>query len=231
MGNAEYMGEQVEILSKKMGLCLFYSFVIIFLGSVTDGKITGQVTTGYNNTCLWKSAGLNRSGPKNFDCERFVIDSTDQLWNMYRDPATIKSYLHKYMVEEWESITFMGEDIKVHIVDTFCEGNDIDGYKTTMPVIHTATHLGYHPVFGSPTGKTATWYGVPNCFIKNFDGQWKYTSEVNMPDSLALYSQFGATPPEETWVMPTDDCHQLFDWETGYINPALVPFQMRRDIP
>merc|ERR1712004_153304 len=105
------MGEQVEILSK-MGLCLFYSFVIIFLGSVTNGKITGQVTTGYNNTCLWKSAGLNRAGPKNFDCGRFVIDSTDQLWNMYRDPATIKSYLHKYMVEDWESITFMGEYIK-----------------------------------------------------------------------------------------------------------------------
>ena len=59
------------------------------------------------------------------------------------------------MVEDWESITFMGEyikgmenltalvlntlnafpDIKLHIVDTFCEGNDIDGYKTTMPVI------------------------------------------------------------------------------------------------
>merc|ERR1712013_842243 len=97
MGNAEYMGEQVEILSKKMGLCLFYSFVIIFLGSVTDGKITGQVTTGYNNTCLWKSAGLNRSGPKNFDCERFVIDSTDQLWNMYRGPCDIK-FLWKYFL-------------------------------------------------------------------------------------------------------------------------------------
>ena len=59
------------------------------------------------------------------------------------------------MVNDWESITFMGEyikgmenltalvlntltafpDIKLHIVDTFCEGNDIDGYKTTMPVI------------------------------------------------------------------------------------------------
>ena len=59
------------------------------------------------------------------------------------------------MVDDWESITFMGEyikgmenltalvlntltafpDIKLHIVDTFCEGNDIDGYKTTMPVI------------------------------------------------------------------------------------------------
>merc|ERR1712012_872797 len=198
------MGEPVEILSK-MGLCLFYSFVIIFLGSVTNGKITGQVTTGYNNTCLWKSAGLNRSGPKNFDCERFVIDSTDQLWNMYRDPATIKSYLHKYMV------------------DTFCEGNDIDGYKTTMPVIHTATHLGHHPLFGAPTGKALTWYGVPDSFVKNINGNWKYISEINIPDSLSLFSQLGIDPPKHTWQVPTEDCHQLFDWETGYINSKLRP--------
>ena len=128
------------------------------------------------------------------------------------------------MVDDWESITFMGEyikgmenltalvlntltafpDIKLHIVDTFCEGNDIDGYKTTMPVIqknkqnelltkqtkgdsknkeiinqkkqkviHTATHLGHHPLFGAPTGKALTWYGVPNSFVKNINGNWK----------------------------------------------------------
>ena len=53
------------------------------------------------------------------------------------------------MVDDWESISVMGEyvrgmdeliklvnqtleafpDIQLHIVDTFCEGNDIDGYK------------------------------------------------------------------------------------------------------
>ena len=59
----------------------------------------------------------------------------------------------------------------------------------------------------------------------------RYTSEINMPDSLSLYSQMGATPPEETWVMPTDDCNQLFDLDTGYINQNLVPFQVRRDLP
>jgi len=208
------------------------------------------VETGYNNSCLYEKQGLNRDGPQEFDCPRFVIESTDQIWNMYRNFDKVESYLRQYMVEDWESISVMGEyvrgmdelirlvnvtllafpDIELHIVDTFCEGNDIDGYKTTMPVIHTATHLGYHPVFGSPTGKTLTWYGVPNCFIKNFDGQWKYTSEINMPDSLSLYSQLGASPPEETWVMPTDDCNQLFDWDTGYINQNLVPFQYRRNI-
>merc|ERR1712142_861256 len=188
-----------------------YSLVLMPLVSY------GQVTTGYNSSCLFEQEGLNREGPKEFDCPKFVIESTDQIWNMYRDFDKIEGYLRQYMTDDWESISVMGEyvrgmdelirlvnltliafpDIQLHIVDTFCEGNDVDG--------------------------------VPNCFIKNFDGQWKYTSEINMPDSLALYSQLGAIPPEETWVMPTDDCHQLFDWDTGYINPDLVPFHMRRN--
>ena len=57
----------------------------------------------------------------------------------------------------------------------------------------------------------------------------RYTSEINMPDSLALYSQLGVSPPEEKWKMPTDDCNQLFDWDTGYINPKLVPTQIGDD--
>ena len=101
--------------------------------------------------------------------------------------------MRQYMAKDWESITVMGEyllgidqaielvnitliafpDLKLHIVDSFCEGNDLDGYKTTMPVLHTATHTGWHPVFGRPTGKKAAWYGMPNSFIKNIDGQWK----------------------------------------------------------
>ena len=28
-----------------------------------------------------------------------------------------------------------------------------------MPVIHVATHLGYHPVLGAPTGKKVTYAG------------------------------------------------------------------------
>jgi len=163
-----------------------------FLFFIVVGFTAGQ-ETGYNNSCLYEEEGLNREGPKEFDCPRFVIDSTDQIWNMYRDFDKIESYLHQYMVDDWETLGIMGEytrgmdelvrfvkemliafpDMKIHIIDTFCEGNDIDGYKTTMPCINTGTHLGYHPVFGAPTGKKVTWYQIPNCFIKNFDGQWK----------------------------------------------------------
>merc|ERR1712156_848422 len=191
---------------------LFYLLTLVAFPAI-EGRVVQlfgqQPGTGYNNSCLWEKPGLNRDGPQEFDCPRFVIESTDQIWNMYRDPEIVKTYLHKYMVDDWESISSMGEYIR--------------GYETTMPVIHTATHTGYHPTFGPPTNKTATWYGVPNCFIKKIDGQWKYTSEVNMPDNLSLYSQLGVSPPEETWSVPTDDCNQPFDWDTGYINPTLVP--------
>merc|ERR1711926_32146 len=182
-----------------------FALFSLFIFSAVQAQFFG-VETGYNNTCLWEKEGLNREGPREFDCPRFVIESTDQIWNMYRDPELIKFYLRKYMVDDWESISPMGEylrgyekleplvldtmiafpDIKLHIVDTFCEGNDIDG-------------------------------------------QWKYTSEINMPDSLALYSQLGVSPPEEKWKMPTDDCNQLFDWDTGYINPKLVPTEIGND--
>ena len=73
---------------------------------------------------------------------------------------------------------------------------------------------------------------------------FRYTAEINIPDSISLYSQLGAGVPKEvrglelafivitgslqSWVMPTDDCHQLFDWDTGHINPNLVPHHTRR---
>ena len=44
----------------------------------------GQETTGYNNSCLYEQEGLNLEGPTEFDCPKFVIESTDQIWNMYR---------------------------------------------------------------------------------------------------------------------------------------------------
>ena len=124
---------------------LFYLLTLVAFPA-TQGRVVQlfgqQPGTGYNNSCLWEKPGLNRDGPQEFDCPRFVIESTDQIWNMYRDPEIVKTYLHKYMVNDWESISSMGEyirgydklehltlttmtafpDIKLHIIDTFCEG-------------------------------------------------------------------------------------------------------------
>ena len=62
---------------------MFLSLLTLVAFPSTNGQFFG-IETGYNNTCLWAKEGLNREGPREFDCPRFVIESTDQIWNMYR---------------------------------------------------------------------------------------------------------------------------------------------------
>merc|ERR1712123_470816 len=83
---------------------------LLLVSSLCAGQDWAE--TGYNNGCLYEKEGLNRDGPKEFDCPKFVIESTDEIWNMYRDFDKIESYLRKYMTEDWESISPMGEYVR-----------------------------------------------------------------------------------------------------------------------
>ena len=49
----------------------------------TDGSAS-PASVGFNNSCLYDKVGGSRDGPKDFDCPRWVIETTDQIWNMYR---------------------------------------------------------------------------------------------------------------------------------------------------
>ena len=49
-----------------------------------------------------------------------------------------------------------------------------------------------------------------------------------MPDTMSLYAQLGAPTPRSAHAVPTADCHQLFDSDTGHIHPALVPGNQQR---
>ena len=64
--------------------------------------------------------------------------------SLFSDPATVEHYIRQYMAEDWESISVLGEysrgleavlelvnttltafpDLKLHILDSFCEGED-----------------------------------------------------------------------------------------------------------
>lgn len=212
---------------------------------VGHNKTFGQVgEVGFNNSCLYQNKKLNRNGPQTFDCPKFVIDSTDAIWNTNNNNISwVKEKLRNLMTPDWESLSSFGKfiegyealdqlvtetltafpDLQLHIIDCFCQGNDIDGYKTTMPVIHTATHLGWHPLLGYPTGRKLTWAGIPNCFIKKVRGVWQYTAEINIPDLADLYSQDGVWPPRPQAAFKSNDCQQLFDWDTGKINRNFIP--------
>ena len=66
--------------------------------------------------------------------------------------------------------------------------------------------------------------GIPNSFIKPTADGWKYTAEWNIADVWSLYKQLGVDPPHpKRNLQPTDNCQQIFDWDTGYLNPDLMP--------
>ena len=43
----------------------------------------GPQETGFNNSCLFEGR-RRQAGPKELDCAKFVVESTDKIWNMYR---------------------------------------------------------------------------------------------------------------------------------------------------
>ena len=69
--------------------------------------------------------------------------------SLFADPDTVEHYIRQYMAEDWESISVLGEysrgleavlelvnitltafpDIKLHILDSFCEGEDKKYFK------------------------------------------------------------------------------------------------------
>ena len=85
-------------------------------------------------------------------------------------------------------------DLKIHVTDVFCTGNDVDGYKTTMPDVLTGTNTG-PSAFGPPTGKKVSYAGIAVTYVQKVGGRWQYVSEVVVHDELALLTQARPMPP------------------------------------
>ena len=172
----------------------------------------------WDNECLassaWSLQPPTPNAPATFlpYCAEWVINTTDKVWLPDRTPAQVTEALHEHFYAEWESTSngkyFRGmrvleqlveatrtafPDLKIHITDVFCVGNDIDGYKTIMPDVLVGTHLGPSAMFGPPTGKTATWSGMALCYVQNVGGRWQYVAEWVVHDELAAALQLGAT--------------------------------------
>jgi len=184
-----------------------------------------------NNGCLLPNLEFP-PGPQTFDACSFVIQSTDEIWNLRGDTeAAIDKYFHEGYLNagSWgrrgvgkkamkESI--YGEmrafpDIKIHITDCVCKGNDINGYKCAMPDVLTGTNTG-PSTWGPATGRYARWTGMVESLVKKnpITGQWQYYAEWGTHDEWALLQQLGLDfyriphPPVNT--EPLHDCSPLF---------------------
>ena len=63
-------------------------------------------------------------------------------------------------------------DLQIHVTDVFCVGNDIDGYKTTMPDVLIGTNTGPSS-FGPPTGRRVSYNGIAVCYVQKVGGKWQ----------------------------------------------------------
>ena len=125
------------------------------------------------------------------------------MWLPDRTDEQVTQALHEYFYEGWESTSngkyFKGmraleelvfstrrtwPDLKIHITDALCVGNDIDGYKTIMPDILTGTHRGASKLFGPATGKQASWSGMALCYVQRVAGRWQYVAEWVVHDEV-----------------------------------------------
>jgi len=183
-----------------------------------------------NNSCLLNNLQIPE-GPRTFDACKFVIESTDLVWNLRGDvDAAIEKYFHEgyYNAGSWgrrgigkaelkdavhtEMRAF--PDIQIHITDCSCIGNDIDGYKCMMPDVLEGTNSG-PSAYGPATNRYARWTGLIESFVKRDTqtGQWQYVAEWGVHDEWALIQQLGLdftrVPHPTSNSEPIHDCEPL----------------------
>ena len=164
------------------------------------------VDSGFNNSCLLPSLVIP-NGTHSLDACKFVIETTDQLWNL---KVNISQAFSEYFIENYTIISTSGTvqqgqaglknytystmtafpDIKIQILDCFCVGNDEYGYKCTMPDLLTGTNTGPSE-YGPPTGKKVKYMGLVNSLVKNFNGKWQYVMEWGVHDIVTLLYELG----------------------------------------
>lgn len=183
-----------------------------------------------NNSCLIKELVIPE-GPQTFDAAAFVIKSTDEVWNLRGDvEAAIEKYFHEDYIDagSWGR-RIVGKkalreavlsemrafpDIKIHITDCVCKGNDIDGYKCAMPDLLTGTNTGPSG-YGPATGRFARWTGMVESLVKKNPktGQWQYYAEWGVHDEWSLIQQLGldfaSVPHPATNNEPIHTCTPL----------------------
>lgn len=159
----------------------------------------------YNNSCLYRSATALQpptiGAPTTFlaHCPSWVIETTDAVWSPGRSALEVNSSLQEFFYEGWESTSTYGRhtkgmpalknlvwntkrafpDLRIHITDVTCVGNDIDGYKTIMPDVLVGTHMGRSELYGPPTYRRASWSGLAFCYVQRVNGKWQYIAEVH----------------------------------------------------
>eukprot|EP00947_MAST-08B_sp_MAST-8B-sp1_P000587 g587.t1 len=194
--------------------------------AMTMTKATSTTTTAaqtagvqhYNNSCLADDAQLSpptKNAPTTFlaDCPSWVVRTTDQTWHasLAESDAAVDTFFSENFTSTTDGGVMVGRealraaikskraafpDLRIHITDAVCHGNDIDGYKTIMPDVVTGTNGGSWPQMGidQPTNRSTRVSGLFMTLVQRAPGNnkgWQYVAEWGLHDGQKLALQLG----------------------------------------
>jgi hypothetical protein len=133
------------------------------------------------------------------DVEKFIRYTTYDIWNKKLVGKIYDCYTNDTIIHAGMGKKVIGADniiadtmawltafpdMEVKILDIIWSGNEVDGYRVSMPWSFIGTNTGFSE-FGPPTGKRideSNNLGIANTFIKKVNGSWMYIEEWSTYD-------------------------------------------------
>ena len=166
------------------------------------------------NACL--SRKLEADGMK---CASFVVNATDAVWHPLQSDDDVEasffdSYAPGFRSHDAKGVVRSGlaasiqdtfdfrrafPDLQVHVANVVCEGNDIDGYKSSTTKIFVGTNTGDSATYGPATNHRVAYPAITNALIikDSLDG-FRFQAEWNLKNDLLLLKQLGLAPPDSS---------------------------------
>ncbi|MDX1417545.1 MAG: ester cyclase [Candidatus Promineifilaceae bacterium] len=141
--------------------------------------------------------------PDYVDIVDYIIRCTHKIWEEGGIGLIYSHYAHNVFIETSDGVTY-GRDaviaasirvmnafpnIRLLGDDVIWSGNDQEGFQSSHRIYWTGNNTGYS-VYGPPTGRSITRYGIAHCLVK----ENRIVEEWIARDEMALILQLGFNP-------------------------------------
>jgi len=166
------------------------------------------------NRCL-----ANRLADAGQACASFVVNATDGVWHPSRtddevEEAFWRDYAPSFRSHNSKGIIRAGlskaiaatfatrqafPDLRVHVANVVCDGNDQDGYKSSATKVFLGTNGGDSPTYGRATNRAVSYASITNSLIVRdpATGDFRFKAEWDLRDELYLLEQLGKIQDDE----------------------------------
>ncbi len=134
------------------------------------------------------------------DIVDYIIRCTHKIWEERNVGLIYSHYAHNIMIHTSDGGTYGRDkviadsiktmaafpDVRLFGDDVIWSGNDQDGFHSSHRIMWVAHNTGYS-IYGPPTGRRVTRFGIAHCFVK----ENRVVEEWIARDELALIRQLG----------------------------------------